>query len=144
MEMPKLTLSSSPHVSSKEDVSSVMRDVVIALLPAALAGAYYFRTGAIINMIVGVIGAVATEFIIQNACKLYNTIVEQKAWPALKARCCDFLTDERQCMIYCEEKGLIIKDEIKRVPPQAQECSTKQGRSNAFITQQMEPPVFEP
>ena len=85
-----------------------------------------------------------TEFIIQKACKLYNTIVGQKAWPALKARCCDFLTDERQCMIYCEEKGLIIKHEIELGSPQTQECSTKQGRSNAFITQQVEPPVFEP
>mgnify|MGYP002621711450 FL=1 len=79
MEMPKLTLSSSPHVSSKEDVSSVMRDVVIALLPAALAGAYYFRTGAIINMIVGVIGAVATEFIIQKLLKRKITIKDFSA-----------------------------------------------------------------
>ncbi len=36
------TLSSSPHIRSKDSVQLIMRDVVIALLPAAVAGIYFF------------------------------------------------------------------------------------------------------
>ncbi len=88
-----------------------------------------------------------TEFITEKACKLYDTIVQRKAWPALKARCCDFLTDERQCLVYCEENGLSIKNETdlvtpqQTVPPQAEKHSVKECFSSA---QQIEPPFFEP
>jgi len=37
----KLIVSSSPHIRSKDTVSSIMRDVVIALLPATLYSVYY-------------------------------------------------------------------------------------------------------
>ena len=50
MEMPKLTLSSSPHIQTNENVTTVMRDVIIALLPATIAAIYYFRFGAIVNI----------------------------------------------------------------------------------------------
>ena len=33
-EMPKLTVSSSPHIRSAQNTASIMRDVVIALVPA--------------------------------------------------------------------------------------------------------------
>lgn len=79
MEMPNLTLSSSPHIRSKEDVSVIMRDVLIALLPATIAAVYYFRTGAIINILVGVFGAVLTEYAIQKIMKKRITISDYSA-----------------------------------------------------------------
>lgn len=37
----KLIVSSSPHVRSNEDTSYIMKQVIIALVPAALAGLFY-------------------------------------------------------------------------------------------------------
>ena len=39
-----LHVSSSPHVRSKVDTSSIMLTVFLALMPAALVGIYNFRT----------------------------------------------------------------------------------------------------
>jgi len=43
----RLIVSMSPHIRADESISRIMRDVVIALLPATLAGIYYFRMGAV-------------------------------------------------------------------------------------------------
>ena len=79
MEMPKLTLSSSPHIQTNENVTTVMRDVIIALLPATIAAIYYFRFGAIINILVAVLGAVAAEYLIQKLMKKPITIKDYSA-----------------------------------------------------------------
>ena len=73
MEMTKLTLSSSPHIQSNEKVSTVMRDVLIALLPATIAAIYYFRFGAIVNILVAVIGAVGAEYVLQKILNKFTT-----------------------------------------------------------------------
>jgi electron transport complex protein RnfD len=62
-------VSSSPHIRSKESISSIMRDVVIALVPATLAGIYFFGVPALINILLAVGGAVATEYCIQKFMK---------------------------------------------------------------------------
>ncbi|KXZ40173.1 electron transport complex protein RnfD [Alkalithermobacter thermoalcaliphilus JW-YL-7 = DSM 7308] len=62
----KFIISSSPHLRSNEDVSIIMRDVVIALIPATVLSLYYFRLGALIAILSGVIGAVLTEALIQK------------------------------------------------------------------------------
>ena len=51
----RLTISSSPHIRSNETVQSVMRDVIIALIPAAIGSIYFFKVGAVINIIAGVV-----------------------------------------------------------------------------------------
>ncbi|CBH21521.1 putative inner membrane oxidoreductase [Acetoanaerobium sticklandii] len=79
MEMPKLTLSSSPHIQTNENVNTVMRDVIIALLPATIAAIYYFRFGAIVNILVAVLGAVAAEYLIQKLMKKPITIKDYSA-----------------------------------------------------------------
>ncbi len=79
MEMPKLTLSSSPHIQTNEDVTTVMRDVLIALLPATFAAVYFFRFGAIVNIVVAVLGAVVTEYIVQKLMKKTVTIKDCSA-----------------------------------------------------------------
>ncbi len=76
----KLIVSSSPHIRSGETISSVMRDVVIALLPATLAGIYYFRMGAVKVILLAVLAAVVTEAGIQ---KLRNQEVSINDWSAI-------------------------------------------------------------
>ncbi|OPJ55521.1 RnfABCDGE type electron transport complex subunit D [Alkalithermobacter paradoxus] len=75
----KFIISSSPHLRSDEDVSVIMRDVVIALIPATIAAVYYFRMGAVIAILSGVIGAVLTEALIQKVMGKEVTINDYSA-----------------------------------------------------------------
>lgn len=59
-------VSSSPHFRSNETVSKIMRDVVIALLPATAAGIYFFGVQALITVLLSVAAAIATEYFIQR------------------------------------------------------------------------------
>lgn len=70
----KLIVSSSPHVRSNEDTSYIMKQVVIALLPAALAGVYFFRLSALNVMLFCILGAVGSEFLYQKITKQESTI----------------------------------------------------------------------
>ncbi|MEJ8553160.1 RnfABCDGE type electron transport complex subunit D [Tepidibacter sp. Z1-5] len=76
----KLIISSSPHLRSKEDTSSIMRDVVIALIPATIAAVYYFGMGALGIIISALIGAVASEAICQ---KLMGKPITINDWSAV-------------------------------------------------------------
>jgi electron transport complex protein RnfD len=62
----KFRVSSSPHIRSKETVSTVMRDVIIALLPATLAGIFYFGIPALMTIALAIGTAVLTEWFIQK------------------------------------------------------------------------------
>lgn len=75
----KLFVSSSPHIRSSETISTVMRDVVIALAPAALAGIYFFGMRAAVLMLVSIASAVATEAGIQKWRKQKVTINDWSA-----------------------------------------------------------------
>lgn len=79
MEKPNLTIASSPHIRSSENVQTVMRDVLIALAPATIAGIYFFRGGAIINILSGIIGAVLAEYLMQKALKKPVTVSDLSA-----------------------------------------------------------------
>ncbi|MCJ8173655.1 RnfABCDGE type electron transport complex subunit D [Clostridium botulinum] len=61
------TLSSSPHIRSKDSVQSIMRDVVIALLPATAAGIYFFKLKALLVILTAVISCIAAEYIWEKA-----------------------------------------------------------------------------
>lgn len=75
----KLIVSSSPHIRADESVNKIMRDVVIALLPATLAGVYFFRMGAVKVILAAVIAAVVTEALIQKMCNKPVTINDWSA-----------------------------------------------------------------
>ncbi|WP_129596844.1 RnfABCDGE type electron transport complex subunit D [Anaerophilus nitritogenes] len=75
----RLIVSSSPHIRSNETTSKIMRDVVIALLPATLAGVYFFRMGAVKVILAAVIAAVLTEAFIQKICNKPVTINDYSA-----------------------------------------------------------------
>ncbi|MFZ5965943.1 MAG: RnfABCDGE type electron transport complex subunit D [Bacillota bacterium] len=75
----RLIVSSSPHLRSSESIDKIMRDVVIALLPATLAGIYYFRFGAIKVILLAVLAAVITEAAVQKMRKRPVTINDWSA-----------------------------------------------------------------
>lgn len=60
----KLVVSSSPHIKSPETIQSIMTDVLIALLPAALMAVFLFGFRALATMIIAMVAAMATEAII--------------------------------------------------------------------------------
>jgi len=62
----RLVVSSSPHIRSNETVQSVMRDVLIALLPATIFGVITFGTNALILIVLAIVTAVLTEAFIQK------------------------------------------------------------------------------
>jgi len=66
-----LHVSSSPHVRSKVNTSSVMLTVLIALLPSALFGVYNFGPHALMLILITVAVCVATEAV-------YEKIVHKK------------------------------------------------------------------
>ncbi|CEK34643.1 RnfABCDGE type electron transport complex subunit D [Paraclostridium sordellii] len=70
----KLIVSSSPHVRSSEDTSYIMKQVIIALLPAALAGVYFFRLSAINVIFWCILGSVGFEWLYQKISKKESTI----------------------------------------------------------------------
>ncbi|GAG12002.1 unnamed protein product, partial [marine sediment metagenome] len=63
------TVSVNPHVKDKVTISKIMWSVVIALLPAVIAGVYFFKLRALLIILVSIITAVATEFIIFKLAK---------------------------------------------------------------------------
>ena len=62
----KLFVGSSPHLRSEATVSTVMRDVVIALIPTLLAGIYFFGLRALLVTLVSVFFAVGSEFVYEK------------------------------------------------------------------------------
>jgi len=74
-----LTVSSSPHIRASHSTSSIMRDVVIALIPAFIAGIIYFGIKAAVLTIICVVTSVCTEAIIQKLMKKDITINDWSA-----------------------------------------------------------------
>lgn len=74
-----LMVSSSPHIRSKETVSSVMRDVVIALIPATVMGIVFFGLTAAIMIAVSIVAAMAWETIYNKIAKKSNTVNDWSA-----------------------------------------------------------------
>ena len=77
--MEKLIVSSSPHIRSKKTTNSIMRDVLIALLPAAVAGVYYFGLRALLTIVVCVAASVISELLFNLICKRPQTIGDLSA-----------------------------------------------------------------
>lgn len=64
--MDKLIISPSPHVHSGDTVSSKMFGVFIALIPAYIAGLYFFGVGALIISVTAVLSCMFFEYLIQR------------------------------------------------------------------------------
>lgn len=75
----KLTVSANPHVQDKDNVNKIMWYVILSLIPAAIAGVYFFGMKALLVMILSVASAVGTEFGIQKWMKKKITIKDGSA-----------------------------------------------------------------
>lgn len=58
----KLIVSSSPHIHTKDSISTIMLDVLIALTPAALAGIYYFGYRSALVILTAIASCVLFEY----------------------------------------------------------------------------------
>lgn len=61
----KFVVSSSPHISTSESTRMIMLDVIIALMPALIAGWFYFGIRALAVTCVSVVSCVAAEYVYQ-------------------------------------------------------------------------------
>lgn len=77
--MKMLKVSAPPHISDKDDVTSIMFDVILALMPAMIAGAFFFGYRAIIVTLISVLSAVAFEYLWNWAFKKRNTVGDLSA-----------------------------------------------------------------
>ncbi|MBR5974263.1 MAG: RnfABCDGE type electron transport complex subunit D [Clostridiales bacterium] len=75
----KLQVSHSPHVRDKATTQSIMLDVIIALLPATIAGWYYFGIRAVLVTMVSVASCVIFEYLSRRVMKRNNTISDLSA-----------------------------------------------------------------
>ncbi len=62
----KLLVAPSPHVHSSESTSRIMRDVVIALLPAFALSVYFFGMSALLVTLISIVSCTVTEYLIQR------------------------------------------------------------------------------
>lgn len=77
--MANFVVSGTPHVRSKESIQSIMRDVVIALIPATIMGIYYFGVRALILILASIVSAVFFEWLYETLLKKPVTISDLSA-----------------------------------------------------------------
>ena len=66
---PKLDIFSYPYMKDTVSTSSLMRDVIIALIPAMAGSVYFFGLNALILILISIASCVGFEFISQKAFK---------------------------------------------------------------------------
>jgi len=74
-----LHVSASPHIRDARTTTGLMGDVLIALLPAGIAGVYFFGLRALLLIAVGVASAVLAEFLCQKAARHTVTVGDLSA-----------------------------------------------------------------
>lgn len=75
----KLHISVSPHIHSGDSVQKIMLDVIIALLPAAVAGCIIFGMRAALVIALCIVCCVASEFIFNKIVKKEQSIGDLSA-----------------------------------------------------------------
>ncbi len=78
----KLTISTSPHITSPQTISSIMKDVCIALIPAVIASLIFFGIDALRVVLTSVASCVLFEYLTtryllksKNTTKDYSAII---------------------------------------------------------------------
>lgn len=79
MENNNLMVSSTPHIRSNVTVSSIMRDVLIALAPAAIMGIIFFGIQAALIIIISIASCILFEGLFQVIAKKPITIGDLSA-----------------------------------------------------------------
>jgi electron transport complex protein RnfD len=75
-----LSVSTSPHLRSEDNIAKIMWTVNIALAPAALFGAWYFGMNAFLVLLVSAASAVLFEYAVQKLRKKTVTIKDGSAF----------------------------------------------------------------
>lgn len=75
----KLIVSHSPHIASNDTVTNIMLDVIVALMPAFIAGILIFGFRALVVTIVCIISCVLSEYIWQKILKKPDTTSDLSA-----------------------------------------------------------------
>ena len=65
----KLLVSSAPHITGKDTTASLMRDLIIAMVPAMVASVFFFGVQSLILTAVSVLACVGFEFLYQKMLK---------------------------------------------------------------------------
>jgi len=72
--MKKLSVTSAPHINSGVSTHNIMLDVVIAMIPAAIAAVLFFGLDALLIILTCVGSAVAAEFLFNLCAKKKQTV----------------------------------------------------------------------
>lgn len=75
----KFIMSSSPHIHTDTTTTGIMRDVIIALLPAAIAGIILFGIRALAVVAVCIAAALVSEYLFSKVTKKPNPIGDLSA-----------------------------------------------------------------
>ena len=135
--MANFVVSGTPHVRSKESIQSIMRDVIIALVPATAAGIYYFGLRALILIVAAIISAVFFEWLYEKITKKPVTI-QRKNGLCLRIPTRQSLTPThgRGCRNYGKtnaarrgQERQICFPALCAVPIAAKSCITAQART---------------
>ena len=74
-----LVVSATPHIRSSITNSKIMLDVIIALIPALIAGVYFFGIRALLMVLISVGTAVLSEYVFQKITKRPITVMDFSA-----------------------------------------------------------------
>ena len=77
--MDNIIVSGTPHVRSRESVQSIMRDVIIALVPATVMGIVFFGMKALLLIAISIASSVFFEYLYQKIMKKTVTIDDLSA-----------------------------------------------------------------
>lgn len=77
--MSQLHLSSSPHIHTNRNTTSIMLDVIISLLPATIAGFIFFGLKALSVVLMCIAVSVLSEYIFNRIVKRTDTIGDLSA-----------------------------------------------------------------
>lgn len=71
-QLGKLMMSSSPHITGRNSVRRIMLDVIIALIPAALAGVFFFGFYSLLVILLSIASCILFEY-------LYCVLLKKKS-----------------------------------------------------------------
>jgi len=72
-------VSGAPFIRSKTDTSTIMRDVLIALVPALAVGVWQFGLKALLNVAISVVSCVFFEYAYRKLMKKHSTVNDLSA-----------------------------------------------------------------
>lgn len=78
-QFQKITVTATPHITDDVTTKEIMRDVLIALLPATIMGIYYFGMNAALTIIICMASSVLFEYGYQKLMKKTITIGDLSA-----------------------------------------------------------------